>query len=124
MYKVYLGEGKCTRCGKKHKKIFEIDGQIYGSSCAREVLGLNLTAPAWLYKMAEDYANNKIVNNEVEKRVEDFEVNFWNEMDNLELGGCDDMIYTKACKINGKRVSIAWQSEIADYLNQIWDSLK
>lgn len=128
MYRIYIGDGKCEKCGRKHKKIFEIDGKIYGSSCAREVLGLNLTAPLWLYKMADDYVQKKIKNNEVELRVEDFECNFWNEMDNLELGKQDGydgaMIYTKACKVNGKRVSIEWQYEMAHYLNQKWDEVK
>jgi len=120
-YKIYIGNSKCTKCGKSHKKVFEINGLPYGSSCAKEIICKELTAPVWLYEIAEKYVKNKIKNNNIELNEGDFEVNFWNELPNATLGKkCngwfESYVYKKSIKINGKSVKLDWQYEIVDYL--------
>lgn len=121
--KIYLGDSKCIKCGKSHKKIFEINGKPYGSSCAKEIIGKDLSAPVWLYKLAENYIQCKIQKNNIEENVEDFEVNFWNENElpntvlGKDFGGWfESYVYNKTIKINNKSVRVDWQHEIVEYL--------
>jgi len=123
-YKIYQRFSKCTKCGKSHKKIFEIDGKPYGSSCAKDIIGKELTAPVWLYELAEQHVQSRIKSNDIEN-VEDFEVNFWNELPddkNTILGRSfnnlfESYIYHKTIKIKGKSVKVDWQHEIVGYLH-------
>jgi len=124
-YKIYIGNSKCTKCGKSHKKVFEIDGKPYGSSCAKDIIEKDLNAPVWLYEIAENYVQKKIEKKDIEENVDDFEVNFWNELpsrNDTKLGKeCDgwyeSYVYEKTIKIQGKSVKVDWQYEIIDYLH-------
>lgn len=122
--KIYLGEANCTTCGKKHKKIFEIDGQPYGSSCANEILGKNLTAPVWLYELAEEWVLEEAENykEQISEDYEDISVNFFNEYetDNNYDG---QKLWNRSIKVNGKNVKVDWQYEIHDYLIGRWKEL-
>ena len=124
-YKIYIGNSKCTKCGKSHKKVFEIDGKPYSSSCAKDIIEKDLNAPVWLYEIAENYVQKKIEKKDIEENVDDFEVNFWNELpsgNDTKLGKeCDgwyeSYVYEKTIKIQGKSVKVDWQYEIIDYLH-------
>lgn len=41
-------------------KFFEIDGKPYGSSCANKIIGKELTAPVWLYELAETWFQDEM----------------------------------------------------------------
>ncbi|WP_186313229.1 hypothetical protein [Bacillus velezensis] len=122
--KIYLGEANCTACGKKHKKIFEIDGKPYGSSCANEILGKNLTAPVWLYELAEKWVLEEAENckEQISEDYEDISVNFFNEYetDNNYDG---QKLWNRSIKVNGKNVKVDWQYEIHEYLIGRWKEL-
>ena len=128
-YKIYLGESNCVVCGKKHKKIFEIDGKPYGSSCAKEILGKELNAPIWLYDLAEEYVQeNGIKKNWIKTmRDEDFQTNFWN-VDLLNITdwfkGGRSLIYEKSIKVDGKRISSKNQYEIVEYIKNRYHEIK
>ncbi|MGN7209778.1 hypothetical protein ACTHPW_18540 [Bacillus velezensis] len=122
--KIYLGEANCTACGKKHKKIFEIDGKPYGSSCANEILDKNLTAPVWLYELAEKWVLEEAENykGQISEDYEDISVNFFNE---YETGNNYDgqKLWNRSIKVNGKNVKVDWQYEIHEYLTGRWKEL-
>lgn len=132
-YKIYLGESKCTTCGKKHKKIFEIDGKPYGSSCAKEVLGKELNAPIWLYNLADEYIQEYGIEDAKTSDIDSFEVNFWNTLPvnngtmlgKLYRGGMfESYVYNKTVKINGKSVKVDWQHEIVEYIRNRYAEIK
>lgn len=104
---IYIGDAKCTECGKKHKKVFEIEGKPYGSSCAKTILGKELNAPIWLYQLAEEYVQNYGIEQEDIKNgiIEDFEVNFWNTRKGLSPMGYEK-VYEKSIKIGEKCVTV------------------
>lgn len=58
--KIYIGNAECTACGRRHRKVFEIDGKPYGSSCANKIIGKELTAPVWLYELAETWFQDEM----------------------------------------------------------------
>lgn len=122
--KIYVGNEKCTKCGRSHKKVFEIDGKPYGSSCANELLGKNLDAPLWLYVLAEEWVKEEVL--EVDyKNVEDCTVNFINHYgSSLDDRDGSSKVWEKAIKIDGKSVKVEWQYEINDYIVKRYNELK
>ena len=124
-YRIYLGESNCTACGKKHKKIFEINGKAYGSSCAKELLGKELNAPIWLYNLAEDYIKKFGVEKNWINTIkdEDFQTNFWNvDALNITWTGNFPRIYERPIKIDGKKITVENQCEIVEYIkNRYWE---
>lgn len=123
--KIYLGNGICARCGKIHKKIFEIDNKIYGSSCAKEVLGVNYSAPVWLYELSEKIINEmQNIDSRRFKNDEDFNLEyfFWGTLS--KYTNCDyscyegSKLFSKPFKIYNKNVKVDWQYEINDYMKQ------
>ena len=105
-YQIYIGNEKCTKCGKSHKKVFEIDGKPYGSSCANEILGRNLDAPLWLYVLAEEWVKKEAVECDY-THVEDCSVNFINHYgSNMDDKDGASKVWLKAIKIDGRNVKL------------------
>jgi hypothetical protein len=124
-YKIYVGDEKCTNCGRPHKKVFEIDGKPYGSSCANEILGSNLTAPLWLYELAEHWVQAEANQNFIYTHIEDCSTNFINYYGtNLQDSEGDSKVWTKSIKLNDKTVKIEWQHEINDYIVSRYNEIK
>ncbi len=123
--RIYLGEEKCTTCGRKHQKVFEIDGKPYGSSCAEALLSRQFDAPAWLYKMADEYAVKEFKDAVPTGKLDDFEsfgVNFWNWAGMTQSGDqSEHALWNRAVRINGKSVKVDWQKEIHQYLRNLYD---
>ncbi|PGO60656.1 hypothetical protein [Priestia megaterium] len=123
-YKIYIGNEKCTKCGKSHKKVFEIDGRPYGSSCAMEILGKNLSAPLWLYELAEKWVQQDSKETEY-AHIEDCSTNFINHhaTNTLDRDGVSK-VWLKTIKIKDKNVKAEWQLEINDYIVKRYTELK
>lgn len=118
--KIYLGDAQCTQCGKKHKKIFEIDGKPYGSSCANELLGKNLTAPVWLYELAENWIKEEFKFDYT--HLDEIAVNFFNQYDTGNYK--EHRLWEKPVKVNAKSVKVDWQFEINDYIMARYKQLR
>lgn len=122
--KIYLGDANCTTCGRRHKKVFEIDGKPYGSSCANEILGKNLNAPVWLYELAEEWVVDeaKRRKDQIQGDYDYISVNFFNEYE-THTNYDGQKLWNKPIKVNGKTVKVDWQYEIHDYLMNRWSEL-
>lgn len=115
--KIYIGDSKCTKCGKKHSKIFEIDGKPYGSSCARDILGKDLSAPVWLYELAEKFIQEEAKRCPDYKYLGDISCNFINKYaTSTENSDGSSKVWRKPIKIQGKWCKSDWQKEIDKYI--------
>lgn len=122
--KIYIGNENCTKCGKKHKKVFEINGKPYGSSCADEILGKNLTAPVWLYELAEKWVQQDFKESDY-THIEDCSVNFINHYgSNMTTRDGGSKVWEKTIKIDGKNAKAEWQLEINEYIVSRYKELK
>lgn len=120
IHRVTSGDSKCTKCGKHIKTIHLRNNVPYGSECASLILGKSLSAPFWLYHLANDYiiyARTTFVH----PTVDDFCVNFWNWVPNLTWSGDKNelAVFNKPVKIDGKRVPVKWQVEINAHLEAL-----
>lgn len=123
--KIYIVHGRksshCTNCDRKHQKVFEIDGEPYGATCAELIFGVKSCTPLWAYLLAEEYVKARTnYKKPLETHAEDFEVGFWNDLgDRLgyryKLGGSQG-VHFQTVKIDGKYLNVTQQREIADYL--------
>ena len=120
--KIYIGDSNCTNCGKKHKKVFEIDGKPYGSSCANELLGKNLTAPVWLYELAEEWVQEDVSSDY--SHIEDCSINFFNHYETVSKSYSGQKVWSKPIKLQGKNVKVDWQFEINDYIVERYKAIK
>ncbi|MGN7209787.1 hypothetical protein ACTHPW_18495 [Bacillus velezensis] len=117
--KIYIGNAECTACGRRHRKVFEIDGKPYGSSCANKIIGKELTAPVWLYELAETWFQDEMKRFQGDASKVDYEgiaVNFFNDVEDADANYDGQKIWSKSIKVNGKTVKVDWQYEINDYL--------
>lgn len=118
---VYKGASHCSYCGRAIKTIHQIDGKPYGSECASTLLGKGISAPAWLYERANAYANACREHGENLSLV-DFEINFWSWQNDLTWTGDqgEHALYNRTVSLGGNRVSVQWQSEVVEYLRNIY----
>lgn len=120
--KIYIGESRCTSCGKRHKRVFEIDGKPYGSSCAIKLIGKELSAPLWLYQLAEEWVI-KDVEISAYLDVSEASVNFFNYYE-TDTNYDGHRLWNKAIKVQGRSVKVDWQYEINDYIISRYEELK
>lgn len=119
MFKVYVGNENCTACGKKHKKVFEFDGKPYGFTCAKKLFGIDLSAPAWLYELAETWMKKD--SGYTEDNYDCCTLNFFNHYGLEEGGKIEDrygesLLWNKPVRIRGYSIKVDWQYEINDYI--------
>jgi hypothetical protein len=125
--RVYDGESNCSMCGKKHKHIFEIDGEKYGIECAKKRLDINLKAPSWLYELANNYIEDEL--KDYPQRLEEpdrpnFEMGFWELGDGISWSGdpSEYALWSKTVTFFGKKVNVSAQYEINAYLDYAFDN--
>lgn len=112
-YRVFKGASVCAACTKRIGNVVEIDGKHYGTDCAETLLGKKVSAPAWLYELAEAFANNEADDKEAYDYLGDLFSNFWNQ--HGEWSGTDER---PIVRVNGERVTIPHQEEVNVYLRE------
>lgn len=129
-YIVETKTSKCSCCGKTIKNIYKYDGKDYGYYCFMQAIGKPIDKttskekplPSWIFDLMNDYIEKK--KNRLENNIEDFEVNFWNELHGKLECPNDGSVYLSSVKINNKRIPVYWQYKIMEYLHMRYNSIK
>lgn len=118
-YRVYKGRSNCAECDKAMQNIHEIDGKQLDAECAATVLGRGISAPLWLYELANNYEEHVFEAQQAAPTAEEFAAGFWTwEGARYSQSGEQDeqAVFNRTVKLNNKPVKVDWQNEVHAYL--------
>lgn len=133
MIRTYIGESNCDLCGKSHKKIVEIDGKKYGTSCANKILKgqNNYSAPLWLYESVEKYLlKDYKTYSSIEDAKEFCFLNWYNNFFDVQWSvsrSDQPQLFSNSVKVlidgKSKSIKLDWQWELQKYCEDYIEEL-